>query len=164
MTPPAHAPTRWLRYVEAHDNHMGQLYREEFVQGDTLMWSPVYQGFQLTGEIACRGNIVIRVDKTLAILDPGESNPRVQTEYYAYNASVKGHGTIRRYDNEHAHPGHPDAHHRHDGDWRTGQEATPVHVGEQGWPTLSEFIREIAQWYDEHRDELPDPDGVPEIR
>jgi hypothetical protein len=41
---------------------------------------------------------------------------------YAYTASVSGYGNIFRYDANHGREGHPDNHHRHDFDWRTGDE------------------------------------------
>lgn len=113
----------------------------------------------IQGEISCLGNIVIRVGKTLAILDDGEPDPPVQTILYAYNASVRGRNSFLRHDNAHAYPGHFDEHHRHDFDWKTGENlpGSPSWVGADGWPTMSEFIEEVRDWYWKHKDELPSP-------
>lgn len=137
-----------------------------FVQSDTLEHAFLGGGFiQISGEIACSGRIVLAVNKFMEVLDGEGLDTRVQTFQYAYNASVRGQGNLLRYDNVHAHPGHPNEHHRHDYDWRTGEElhGSPFWVGEPGWPTLSQFMEEVESWYWEHREELPEPDAfVPE--
>lgn len=119
----------------------------------------------IQGEISCLGNIVIKVDKTLAILDDGTPDPPVQTILYAYNASVRGRDSFLRHDNAHTYPGHSDEHHRHDFDWKTGENlpGSPLWVGPGGWPTLSEFIEEVRDWFWKHRDELPGPDAYVEL-
>lgn len=140
---------------------MDRLYRETFIVADNLRWDPVFQHIRLVGQIACYGDLVITVEKALKILD-GEANPLVQTVSYAYNASVRSHGTIRRYDNA-EHHGFATPHHRHDFDWRSNVEnnGSPVHVGDDGWPTLARFIREMQDWFNANRDSLPNPSGVP---
>jgi len=69
-----------------------------------------------------------------------------------------------RYDNWHPHGGHPDEHHKHDFDWRTGQEPySPRWIGVAGWPTLSEFIEEVMGWYYRNITGLPHPDAYGEL-
>lgn len=135
-----------------------------FVVDDTLEYEFLAGTFGIAGEIACRGGIVIRVDKTLEMAE-GADDPLVLTFVYAYNAFVRGHGNLLRHDNAHTHPGHADEHHRHDFDWRTGEErpGSPTWVGAAGWPTLGGFIEELERWYWEHRDEFPDPDAAPRL-
>lgn len=134
-----------------------------FVQQHSLELAAIPGGFRIYGTIACNGRIVISVSKRLALLDDS-NDPYVQTVKYAYNAFVAGHGAFLRHDNVHVQPGHADAHHVHHMNWRDGREVpgSPTCCGEQGWPNLSQFIDAVQLWYDEHREELPDPDGVVE--
>ena len=142
---------------------MSQLYAHGFIQRDTLQWETTPPAMRLCGEIACLGNIVIGVQKILLVLDGQGDDALVQTVYYAYNASVRGYGNIFRYDNNEHYSEHPDAHHRHDFNWRTGAQRnnSPRWTGE--WPTLGEFIEKVADWYQVNRDELPEPNAVPEL-
>lgn len=135
--------------------------RQGFVQQHTLTFEPYFGEIRIAGTIACRGRIVIMVQKFLSVLDD-DTNPWVVTRYYSYQAFVAGHHGILRHDNAHSHPGHADQHHFHEIDWRTGDEQDPIWCGEAGWPNLSEFILKVAEWYDLHREELPEPEGVVE--
>lgn len=144
---------------------MEQMRRRGFVGYDTLEFVAFPGVLLLDGKIACLGGIVVTVWKRIVIVDGG-SDPLVQTERYAYNASVRGWETFLRVDNAHAHGGHADEHHRHVQDWRTGADlpGSPQWVGAGGWPTLGDFVeREVWPWYDEHRDELPEPDDFPSL-
>jgi hypothetical protein len=136
----------------------------DFVCRDTLTWTAAAGTLTLEGEIACKGNIVIAVWKVLDVLDSSD-DPEVQTVRYAYNAFVRDCDNIVRHDNVHAHPGHPDQHHRHDFNWRTGAEnrGSPRWCGAANWPSLSDFIQVVADWYWAHREELPAPDAVPTL-
>jgi len=148
---------------------MDELVRAGFVQRDTLSFTPVSGGFILEGEIACLGEIVITVLKFIDVVEDGErddlADALVQTREYNYNASVRGHGNILRHDNAHPHPKHADDHHVHEYDWKTNKQlpGSPKWVGAQGWPSLAQFIRTVHDWYCAHRDELPNPEGVPEL-
>lgn len=115
----------------------------------------------IKGEISCRGDIVIRVEKNLIVIDDGTVDPLVQTVDYAYNASVRGENSFLRYNNLHRLPGHKDPHHKNSFDWKTEKHLPggPSWVGVEDWPTLSEFIEEVEGWYWKHRDELPNPEG-----
>lgn len=140
--------------------------RGGFVRDDTLTWEHSSGSARLYGEIACQGAIVIAVEKLLAAIEPaGDDDVTVQTVRYSYNVSVRGHDTIFRYDNLHCHPGHADAHHKHAFNWRQGREreGSPTWIGVSGWPTLGDVIEEAWNWYCEHRDSLPDPEGVAEL-
>lgn len=144
---------------------MEQLRSSGFVGADTLEFEAYAGHILLEGEIACLGEIVVSVWKHLSILDDND-DPYVQTERYAYNAFVRGHGTFLRVDNSHAHHGHADAHHRHFGDWRTDDDlpGSPEWIGAERWPTLGAFIEEdVWKWYDAHREELPAPESFARI-
>jgi hypothetical protein len=141
-----------------HENRMAQMRQSGFVLDDTALTITALPGMLcMAGDIVCLRGIVVRVYKVLEILRGDGDDAVVQTVRYAYNAFVRGHGTFLRFDNAHAHPGHDDEHHRHDGDWRTGKETDPVWVGPGGWPTLGDFLSLVEDWYCQHCDELPEP-------
>ena len=133
-----------------------------FVREDSLEFSFLEASLlTIRGEISCLGDIVIRVSKTLDVLDDGTADPPVQTFLYAYNAFVRDQNSFLRHDNTHQYPGHADEHHRHDFDWRSGEHfpGSPSWVGPDGWPTLGQFIEEVRVWYWKHREELPNPES-----
>lgn len=115
----------------------------------------------IKGEISCCGDIVIRVEKNLIVIDDGTTDPLAQTVDYAYNASVRGENSFLRYNNLHRLPGHKDEHHKNSFDWKTEEHlpGSPSWIGVDGWPTLSEFIEEVERWYWGHKNELPKPDS-----
>lgn len=138
-----------------------------FVGEDSLEFMPVETGLlRIEGEVSCLGGIVIRVAKALIVTESeSATDPLVQTVEYGYNAFVRGEGSFLRHDNFHAYPGHHDAHHRHELDWKTGKElpGSPMWVGPDGWPTLSRFMEEVESWYWKNKNDLPNPDGYGEI-
>lgn len=158
-----HSPARLSTYREIHESRMDGFATSGFVGEHNLGFEFEGSGvLVIEGEISCLGDIVIRVEKYLDVLEEDTPDPLVRTYSYSYNASVRGHGNVVRYDNLHPHEGHPDEHHKHDFDWRTGDELAPVSprwVGVAGWPTLSEFIEEVMGWYYRHLDELPNPNA-----
>jgi len=105
----------------------------------------------LEGEIGCRGQIVITVRKRLEILERLDGDAIVETRSYSYNVSLRGEDNVFRYDNGHPdflYPGHRDAHHKHVYDLQTGEEVSgsPIWVGADGWPHLSDVIDEARDW------------------
>lgn len=162
----AHDAAHFSHYVNTHEQWMGRLRGEGFIEHDSLTFSSEFAGFvQLSGQIACRGNIVITVEKDLRVLRDGDpDDPLVQTCRYNYNASVQGYGTIMRFDNA-GHHGFVDRHHRHDYDWRSSVElpGSPRHVGAAAWPTLGQFIRLVAEWYWTNSSALPEPESIATI-
>ena len=151
MPPSRHGPNRLIDYLATHDTG--------FVCQDSLELQFMPMAIRMRGEISCLGDVVIAVNKTLKVVEPSDYDPVVQTLVYSYNASVRGFCNFLRHDNVHSHPGHPDAHHRHEYDWRTNQElCPPIWCGEEKWPTLGRFIEMAQGWYWEHHAELPEPD------
>lgn len=72
--------------------------------------------------------------------------PWVRTVEYSYQGLRRaGDATLRlfRYDNAHPHPGHDDAHHKHNCDREGNELYPPEYVGEAGWPTLSDVLEEL---------------------
>jgi len=141
---------------------MESLRKEGFIHEDNLTFEPKFGLVWLKGEIACKGQILITVFKILDVLEGEGARALVQTSRYNYNASVQGYGNIIRRDNAHAHPGHANRFHVHRFDWKSGAElgGSPNCCGPEGWPSLAEFIREVADWYHQHAGELPDAQAV----
>jgi hypothetical protein len=144
---------------------MAQAVESGFVSAHTLIFEKLEGLYTLRGEIACLGNIVVTVNKTIEILESDSEDDIVQTSGYSYNASVRGAKNFLRNDNAHSHEGHADPHHKHEFDWRTeaNQPGSPHWVGEQGWPTLGQFIDAVQDWYWSHREELPEPERFPTL-
>jgi hypothetical protein len=169
-----HGPTRFRTYRSVHENRMDQFVAAgDFVHRHTLRYEARRGFIVIVGQIACSGEIVLTIEKALEVLDAdaddvldgGATDALVRTYVYSYNASIRGHQSFLRYDNTHSYTGHDDEHHKHELDWRTGAElpGSPSWVGRDRWPLLSEFIESVARWYWDHRDELPNPDGVAAI-
>ena len=156
MTLPKHAPARLSTYLRVHTTRTEAFFLREFFLQTNASLDAAPGKLILAGQYLCRGGLMFTVEKLLLVLDAGAPDPRVQTLRYSYNLSVIGHGSVFRYDNV-PHHAHPDPHHRHAFDWRTGVEApkSPRHVGEAGWPTMSEAAEEAERWQGEHAAELP---------
>lgn len=160
--PPKHSPAKFSTYYSTHESRMDQFRANDFIREDTLEFIPSGASLlTIKGEISCRGDIVIRVEKNLQVIDDGTPDSLVQTVDYTYNASVRSGKAFLRYNNLHCLPGHPDAHHKNSFDWQTEEHlpGSPSWVGPDGWPTLSEFMEEVEQWYWKHKPELPNPES-----
>lgn len=145
---------------------MDQFRSRGFVGDDSLQLDFVGSDvLTIQGEISCRGMIVIRVQKDLAVLEGEGWEAEVQTYQYRYNAFVRGKHNILRYDNTHKYPGHSDTHHKHVYDVNTGKQlpGSPQFVGHGNWPTLGEVIGEVEHWYWEHSTSLEKPDDFPKL-
>lgn len=167
--PGPHTPNRLRNYVRTHDNWMEQLRRRGFIHEDTLTIERINEdAFLMQGEIACMGDIVVSVLEQIDVVEHDELNPLVHTVLHAYNAHVRGHDAFLRHDNQHEgwlYPGHGDPHHVHVLDWRTGDEkpGSPFWCGQEGWPTLGEFIQKVELWYYDNLPQLPNPYRVAEL-
>jgi Family of unknown function (DUF6516) len=132
-----------------------------FVGAETLAFSNDLPGvITLEGEIACRGNILVTVEKYLRILGGDGDNAMVQTFQYSYNVSVRNEGNIFRYDNSHDRPGHADRHHKHEFD-ENGEKI--IWIGYQSWPTLGQVLQETQEWYWLNCESLELPDTYPTL-
>lgn len=144
---------------------MDQMRADGFVGEDTLVLESIGAGLLVMfGEIACMGGIVVRVEKYLEVLEGEGLDASVRTVEYKYNAFIRGRNNVLRYDNSHSYPDHADAHHRHEYDWKSGkQPESATWVGEHRWPTLNDVLEELRRWYWENREDLPKPDGYPDL-
>jgi hypothetical protein len=140
-------------YFSTHDaqlKRLGEFFVEE--QGDCLMPQLIdAYTLQIVGTIWCHSNIFLNVNKVLEI---NERN-QVRTIRYSYHAGVIVGGVTKnifRYDNAHefTREGHLDAHHKHLYSWETNQQTgAPEWIGEAKWPTLSEVLYELYDWWQE---------------
>lgn len=98
------------------------------------------------GVVTCAGDLRVHVWQRLRVVN---NRGWVQAAQYGFQAERVVEGTARplfRYDNAHRYPGHRDAHHRHHFD-EDGNPTRIEWVGEAGWPTLNDVIKEL---YDHH--------------
>lgn len=107
--------------------------------------------FVIEGRLICKGGLFIKVQKLI------ERNNRnqVRTFRYSYHAGLEGDAdrSIFRYDNAHTYvrEGHADEHHKHRFDYATwGEIAPPQWVGVHNWPTLTDVIEELYEWWQEN--------------
>lgn len=104
-------------YLKVHERYPGSL-RADFVVGDNLVSMFVTRDLlEIRGRITCRHGLFGDVRKTLEM----DERRRVRTFGYSYHAGLIGSADrpILRHGTAHAHPGHPDAHHKHVYDHRT---------------------------------------------
>jgi hypothetical protein len=131
-----------------------------FVADDTIevkAYPP--KTLRMCGQIGCKGNIILTVDKLLERVSDGD-DPLIQTVTYSYHAAIRGGHNILRYDNQHVWKGHVDPHHKHNFDVQTGDELddSPIWIDIAKWPTLGEVLRELMQWHEQQYNLLADPD------
>lgn len=165
-----HSPNRFGRYREIHETIINQFKANNFIGDETLKFTPSRPSIKLSGEIGCRGNIVIKVDKLIDVIRGSGVNALVQTRWYAYNVFLRNHFNLFRYDNQDDYflslgQEHKDIHHKHLYDWEIGEELpdSPIWVGEDSWPTLGEVIQEAEEWYWSNQDKLEYPDSYPDL-
>jgi hypothetical protein len=165
IRPGRHRPIDFGSYRRIHDGHMESLKNSGFVHADNLVFAERGPGtVTLEGEIACLGNIVVSVLKTLEVLEGEGLAATVQTVRYSYNVRIAGKFNIFRYDNFHVHNEHPDSHHKDVYDWRTGDRLPSEWIGRDHWPTRADVIWEAQRWYYDHMHELDDPDAYPTLK
>ena len=133
-------------YFNVHHRRLDDL-RGHFIERDTLhrIDLPGNQ-IQIKGRIDCKYGLFLDVDKTLE----RNSRGQVRTISYSYQACLAGQPVrpIFRYDNAHPHADHQDAHHKHVFNPRTWEEQIPPDwIGRDGWPHLSDVLKELEDWW-----------------
>lgn len=162
-----HGPNRFSSYREIHETVIRQFIDREFIGSETLEFKSLLGSIRLKGEIACRGEILIVVDKMLDIIEWVDDDSLIQTKWYSYNVSVQGRGNLLRYDNQDVdygfRDGHQDEHHKHTFDWQLNREfiQSPTWIGHAHWPTLGDVLFEVEHWYFENLSLLEHPDCFP---
>jgi hypothetical protein len=148
-------------YIQLHKTIIAQFRERGFVGPDATTDRSEGKHVIWHGEIGCLGRIVLGVRKVFELLD---SDRRVWPIEYSYNVSISGVGNIFRYDNQHTHPGHTGAFHRHDFDWTTNTEkpGSPICIGWAWWPKLEDVLEESYEWYWRNCAYLPDAESFPD--
>jgi hypothetical protein len=145
-----HGWNSWDAYIAAHDGTLGD-YADHFLMEDRIERTLTRTAANWVGELVCVDGYEIHV-RRLQIVDIRPQGPWVKTSLYSYHALRRHEQTtvdLFRYDNIHAHAGHPSKHHRHRFD-RNGREILPVeHVGEDGWPNLGQVTAELYVYWQE---------------
>jgi hypothetical protein len=138
-----------------------------FVDRDTIKVERYPGQLLMLGQIGCKGQIVLTVEKTLNVLNE-EVDALIQTDTYSYHAAIRNGHNILRYDNQHSWHGHVDKHHKHVFDLKTGDQidGSPFWVGVDKWPTLGQVLRELMDWHQENYASLANPEqySEPEIQ
>ena len=139
----------WENYQHVHAQYIQQ-FLGHFLLEDRLSFTVTRTQVRWKGELLCQGGLEIHITK-LQDVRIFHGRPQVRTREYSYHVLQRVGGRtipIVRYDNVHAHPEHPTAHHRHIFDEQgTGRIE---HVGEEGWPTLSDVLKETYEWWRAH--------------
>jgi hypothetical protein len=156
-------PHRLADYITTHEANMERLRSGGFVGVDTLAWERNPRSVRLFGEIACLGDIVITVDKTLEIVDGKGSQARILGRLYSYNVHLRNGAVIFRYDNLDTRAGHADAYHKHIYGSLDSPEGHVAWVGIDRWPTLGDVIEEARVWREANLHNLKDPDAFPTL-
>ena len=107
----------------------------EFFEQDGYVYLWIY------GEITCKHNITLHVDKILETRQVAKGRIQVRGFYYCYNASKKGKSNILRYDNAHDF----DDYHKHTYDTSTGKHAVRENLTRAQFPTLADVLDEIEK-------------------
>ncbi len=110
------------------------------------------QEIAITGAVLCQGQILVEVEKVLAVRSGSGQRALVQTTAYRYHASIPGIGNILRYENS----DHHQFDHVHRYDPLRGDLKGTFHRIEQknDVPTLGQVLRELREWYEENAEKL----------
>lgn len=142
-----HGPNRLANYREVHDKAIRDLENRGFLLLDGLGWNAEGDAFlTIAGALECAGEIRVEVSKQIQILEGAGSAALVQTVAYSYNAVLDSVGNILRYDSPH--PTHNRYHHVHRYAVLAGdKDGTITELTEDEWPTLTQVVDELAEWY-----------------
>ncbi len=149
-----HGWNSWDQYYNIHANFIDD-YLGHFILADEIAIDVTPDAITFDGRLVCVDGLEIHVTKLLDVRYLQSGRPEVRTRTYSYHV-LRRHADRRvanlfRYDNIHPHPGHADAHHRHEYDDDGVEERHVEHVGAEQWPTLGQVIQETHQWWANHQ-------------
>lgn len=150
-------PLRLDKYLRVHTQHMEHLQRSGLVEHQNLKPELHRHEVYLRGKVWCPGQVILKVNKKMRILDWDGQLPIIKTVAYEYNASLEGLHSLFRYDNTHKgkpYSGHYDDFHKHIFDLETGKQIpkSPIWIGKEKWPTLDLVIEEAGLMYSHHQE------------
>jgi hypothetical protein len=97
----------------------------------------------LSGELHCKNNVVLYVDKVMETREVGKGKIQVRGLDYCYNAKLTGKYNVVRYDNDHD----VDDYHKHVFDVNTGEQMARISLTREEVPTLSDVLDELANMF-----------------
>jgi len=138
-------PQRIDAYLNLHEAHLAR-FRDHFLIENDLDFGYRKREVRVGGRLHFVHDLILDVDIKLAV----DADRRVRVIRYRFNAALlrDRHRPIFRYDNAHAYPGHPDAHHKHVFDpLDPAALGTVEWVGEELQPDLGAVIDELFAWW-----------------
>lgn len=132
-------------YLAVHDTCLA-LFRDHFLIADNLSRDRDEGEMRVAGRLRFVHGLVLDVEIALAV----DADHRVRVIDYAFHAALvlDRHRPIFRYNNAHAYPGHPDAHHKHVFDpMQPDALGTIEWIGEEGAPSLGTVLDELFAWW-----------------
>ena len=141
----------WLTYEgykQIHDTRLANHHFVDHSKLDSLKFE-LFLGLDgllyvsLSGEIHCKDNIVLYVDKVMETRWVGKGRIQVRGLIYCYNAKITGKCNILRYDNEHEFGDY----HKHTFDIATGKQVARISLSRRDFPTLSDILDELASMF-----------------
>lgn len=144
-----HGWNTWEQYCQIHDRYIEHFKQRGFVLDDKVVPTITAKAAFWQGEVYCRDGIEIHVRKRQEVRRQ-KGRQQVRTVEYSYQVLLRmskdAVKDIVRYDNAHTHVQHNDPHHKHKFT-ATGKEII-THVGMDYWPTFSQVIGEVEQWWE----------------
>lgn len=142
-----HGPNTFDDYVNVYEHRLEAL--AGFIVDNGLTYTVTETVVLWEGTIVCQTGIELDVHRAQQVTWNREGRMVVQTVDYAYNA-IRRVGEkcipLLRYDNSHEHPRHPTKHHRHRFN-EEGESLRVEHVGEDGWPHLTDVLEELRDHF-----------------
>lgn len=141
-------PHDWNSYENYKQIHDSRLSTHSFVD-DSVDSTLEFEFFEwedyvylwIHGDITCKNNVTLRVDKILETRQVARGRIQVRGIYYCYNAHVKGRNNVLRYDNAHVYDGY----HKHVFDADTGKQINREPLTRSQFPTIADVLDELEK-------------------
>ena len=149
-----HGWNSWDSYQAIHDNCLRDY--DHFIIEYGLTPVPTDNLAYWAGVLYSSGGIEIHITKYQeSEFRNGQRFARtVQYSYHVLRRQASHTINLFRYDNIHVQPGHATAHHYHRFDDGGNEIEPPTHMGEAGWPLLSDAIEEAYNgWLEQSGDD-----------
>lgn len=132
-------------YLAVTDSHLAR-FRDHFLIDEALNFDILRDAGLIEGSLGFVDELSLDVTIDLVV----DANRRIEVVDYRFHASIERgrHRPVCRYDNAHAYPGHPDAHHKH-----TFDPLNPDALGSVAWvgaanqPDLGAVLAELHGWW-----------------
>lgn len=147
-----HSPIPYEKYFAIHARCLEDLKSSGVIRKENLKTDQLENClFKMRGEVLCRGNLLLKVGKTLRAERTISGIITIQAIKYEYNLRFVNGSNVFRYDNAHPHTylGHTSAFHVHRfNPLGHEQPGSPFEIAnEEDWPTLTEVLQEVDEYY-----------------